>query len=445
MNKKIIFFFFLFLIIFFQPLAQSATGNNVIRVDITGTIDESTVEIIRDSFDMANDRNAEAIILTLETPGGGLDQTFQIEEMIAKSDFPVIGYVYPKGASAWSAGTFILLSTPIAAMANFSVIGSCQPVRVTATGTELINDSKTINALVSWIQERANQYNRNVTLAEEFITKNRNVNATKALQLDIIEFVADDINDLLKKLDGTTVQLQNRNVTLTLGNASIEQYYPPLQIQFLQFISNPLLTSILLMLGIFAVIFGISAPGFGAEVFGVIAIVLSLAGSGFAISEISLLFLVLGGILLLLELFVIPGFGVVGIGGVISLFIGSVFLVPTYATRKWVINTAWIDTIIIVLLVIVGLFAAFFIFLLYKVIAIRKKREAVGLFIGEQAVTVDSIGPNQPGYVRFKGALWYAKSDENIPSETKVTIDKKDGSTLYIHKSENNKEGGTKH
>lgn len=438
MSKKSVIFFFLFLIFLFQPLVHGA-NDEVVLVEITGTIDESTVEIVQDSFQMAYSRNAEAIVLLLETPGGGLDQTFRIEEHIAASAIPVIGYVYPTGAASWSAGTFILMSTPVAAMAEYGVIGSCQPVQVTATGTELINDSKTINALVSWIQQRANRYDRNATLVKEFITKNRNVNATEALQRGVIEFVADDIDSLLDQIDGTMVRTSSGNVSLSVENATLIRYTPPLQIQFYQFISNPLLTSILLMLGIFALIFGISAPGFGAEVFGVIAIVLSLAGSGFAISELSILFLVLGGILLLLELLVIPGFGVVGIGGVISLFIGSIFLVPTYATREWVIQTSWIDSIIIVLLVFVALFAGFFIFLLYKVLEVRRKKRSIGVFEGEAAETIDEIGPDQPGYIRFRGELWKAEADTFIPIGTKVTIDKKEGTVLIVHITEKDK------
>lgn len=445
MSTRVILFFFLFFILFFQPLVQGAEESTVLLVEITGTIDESTVEIIQDSFSSANNMNAEIIILLLETPGGGLDQTFRIEELIADSSIPVVGYVYPEGAAAWSAGTFILMSTHIAAMSEFSVIGSCQPVQVTATGTELINDTKTINALVSWMQERANKFNRNQTVAKEFITKNRNLNATDALRLDVVEYVAKDVSSLLDQIDGKTIELREGNVTISVSDATIEQYDIPLQIQFLRFISNPLLTSILLMLGIFALIFGISAPGFGAEVFGVIAIVLSLAGSGFAISEISLIFLAVGGILLLLELFVIPGFGVVGVGGIISLFIGAVFLVPTYATREWVINTAWIDTIIIVLLVLVGLFAGFFIFLIYKVLEIRKKKQAIGVFTGETAETIDAIGPGKNGYVRFRGELWNAKAESFIPVGTKVTIDKKDGSVLTVHPVEKDEKTGTKH
>ncbi len=444
MRKKLIIFFCLFFILFFQPLVQSA-NEQVVLVEINGTIDESTVEIIKDSFEYAKKEDFEAIVLLLETPGGGLDQTFRIEELIAQNPIPVIGYVYPTGAASWSAGTFILMSTHVSAMADFSVIGSCQPVQITVTGTELINDSKTINALVSWIQERANKFNRNATLVKEFITINRNVNATEALNYGVIEYVAKDVESLLDQVDGRMVQTTTGNNTLSVANATLVTYTAPFQIQIYQFISNPLLTSILLMLGIFALIFGISAPGFGAEVFGVIAIVLSLAGSGFAISEISILFFALGGILLLLELLVIPGFGIVGVGGVISLFIGSVFLVPTYTTREWVINMAWIDSIIIVLLVFVALFAGFFIFLLYKVIEVRKKKQAIGVFKGENAETIDALGPNQMGYVRFRGEMWKAKADSYIPVATKVTIDKKDGTILAVHKTEPDEDISTKH
>jgi membrane-bound serine protease (ClpP class) len=198
----------------------------VVLVEITDTIDQSTVEIISDSLKQAQSVDASAMILLLNTPGGGLDETFQIAEMIKQSDIPVIGYVFPSGAAAWSAGTFILLSTPLAAMANHTIIGSCQPLETSIEGTRFINDSKIINALVEWLQERALMYGRNETLAKLFITQNKNVNATIAKQSNIIEIVSPTIQSLLIDSDGRNITTASGSITLHTKDAEVIYYQP---------------------------------------------------------------------------------------------------------------------------------------------------------------------------------------------------------------------------
>ncbi len=426
-------FFLLFFICFSSVF--SAADSTVLVVEIEGTINQATVELVSESLTVAQRDDAEALVLTLDTPGGGLDQTFAIADLIQKSSIPVVGFVYPSGATAWSAGTFILLSTHVAAMAENTVIGSCQPVEITASGTRRINDSKTINALVGWIQERARIFGRNASLAEDFIRKNTNVNASVAKQAGVIEVTASSMDELLSVLVGLNASTASGNQTLATANSAIEWYTPSFRVQLSRFISNPVLTSLLFLLGIFALIFGISAPGYGAEVFGVIAILLSLIGSGFAISELSIIFLIIGAILLLVEIFVIPGFGVVGMGGIICLAIGSVFLIPTYSSREWVVSLSWVNDLIIVVLAAVVMISIFFVFLLYKVIEIRTKKKAVGEFVGEQGETIDDISPEKKGYIRFHGELWQATADQAIEKGEKVTIIKKEGSVLKIKPS----------
>jgi membrane-bound serine protease (ClpP class) len=425
----LIFFFFLLL---FLSSSVSAQSSSVILVEITDTIDQSTVEVMTDSLKQAEVNNAQAVILLLNTPGGGLDQTFEIAEIIKQSDIPIIGYVYPSGSTAWSAGTFILLSTPLAAMADHTIIGSCQPIETSLEGTRFINDSKIINALVEWLQERAVMYGRNETLAKLFITQNRNVNATVAKNSNVIEIVASNIDQLLNDIDGRNVTTATGTTTLHTKDAEQIHYSPSLNIQILKLISNPILTSLLLMLGIFALLIGISTPGYGAEVFGVIAILLSLIGSGFSISTLSIIFIIIGCLLLVVEIFVTPGFGAVGIGGIICLVIGSIFLIPSYPTRKWLITGEYMTDALIIMLIVIVLFALFFAFLLYKVLQIRKKKSTVGKFTGEQAVTIEQISPDKPGFVRFKGEYWQAKSDMVIETNTKVVIVDKDETTLIV-------------
>jgi membrane-bound serine protease (ClpP class) len=425
----IIFSFLLFLSFSFSVIAQNTS---VLLVEIKGTIDQSTVEILQEAVVEAEDENAEAIILILDTPGGSLASTFDIADIIKDSEIPFIGYVYPQGAASWSAGTFILISSHIAAMADNTVIGSAQPVEITIEGTRPVNESKTINALVEWIQERADIYGRNKTIVGEFITKNLNLNETLALDYEVIEFVSNSVDTLLNEIDGVNVTTSAGNVTLHTKDAEQLWYSPSFRIQFMKFISNPVLTSLLLMLGIFALIFGISSPGYGAEVFGVIAILLSLIGSGFSVSALSIIFIIIGCLLLIIEIFATPGFGVIGIGGIISLVIGSIFLVPTYSTRKWVISVDFVNNLILIIAVAAVLIAIFFGFLLYKVIQIRRKKTQVGTFIGEKAKTIDRITPDRPGYIRFKGEYWKAKSDTTIEPDTRVTIVDKDESTLIV-------------
>jgi membrane-bound serine protease (ClpP class) len=422
---------FLFFILIFSSLCLSVQGSNVLVVEVTDTIDQYTVEIFKESLKQAKSESSEVILLLLDTPGGGLDQTFQIADIINNSEIPFVGYVYPQGSAAWSAGTFILMSCHIAVMADFTIIGSAQPVEITVEGSKLVTDSKRINALVSWIETRAEMHNRNRTAVAKFITENLNVNETLALKYQVIEHTSPTINQLLIDINGTAVLTAGGEVTIETIDAKQINYSPSIGIQVMKFFSNPILTSLLFMLGIFAIIFGISSPGFGAEVFGVIAILLSFIGSGFAISILSIIFIIIGCLLLIIEIFATPGFGIIGIGGIISLLFGGIFLIPNYSTN-WAISMDWINEAIIIIIVVAILIAIFFAFLLYKIIIIRKKKAAVGNIIGETAKTVDMITPYAPGYVRFKGELWQATADTNISPNTKVIIIEKDESTLKV-------------
>ncbi len=433
-KKNKIFLILLFLISIFILLSNIAVakGQNVLLVEMDGTINQSTVETLKEALDEAENKNSEAVILKINTPGGGLQETFDIAKLINKSKIPVIGYVYPQGSNAWSAGTFILISTHIAAMSDYTIIGSCQPVEVTAGGTKLINDSKTINALTKWIETRAEMYNRNTSIARKFITKNLNINETKALEYGVIEHVSSNIKELLENINGSIVITSDGNITLNTLDAKQINYSPSIKIILMEFFSNPVLVSILFILGIFALIFGISSPGFGAEVFGVIAILLSLVGSGFSISALSIIFIVIGVLLFVIEIYVIPGFGVIGIGGIISLLIGSIFLIPSYPNREWLITMDWIQDALIVVIAIVVVIAIFFMFLLYKILQSIKRKKATNVFIGEKAITSDRITPENPGYVKFKGEYWKAISDEIIEENEKVIIIDREESTLKV-------------
>ncbi|HDD56985.1 MAG TPA: nodulation protein NfeD [Thermoplasmatales archaeon] len=430
--KKLNYLVFLFILFLFSSFLAQAESKTVLVAEIDGPITQATVELVEESIDYAESRGLDALIFTIDTPGGGLDETHKIVELIEQSNVPIIGYVYPTGATAWSAGTFVLLSTDIAVMKNHTVIGSCQPVEMTMTGSRPINESKYINALTEWIRSIAAENGRNASIAERFITENLNLNASNALKYNVIEFISPSIDTLLRQINGTHV----KGKILATKDAKIEYYSPSPAFHLVSVLSNPALSSILLIIAIFSIIFGIHTPGHGAEVFGVIALILALIGMGFSVPVISAFFLIVGFVLIIIEIFITPGFGFIGTGGIIAILLGSILLVPSYSNMRWLISSEYQNILLLFAIVPTILIAAFFVFALYKVMIIRGKKPVLNRFVGEKAETLDEITPTKTGYVRYRGEYWLAKSAEGrIPARKKVIIEKKEGPILIVKES----------
>jgi membrane-bound serine protease (ClpP class) len=421
-----------FIILFFLAIfllsgtALASSDQKVLVLEISDSITPVADDIVADAIAFAENEDYEALIITLNTPGGGLDETLKIIEQIAQTDVPVIGYVYPEGTKAWSAGTLILISTDVAAMAPFTIIGSAQPVTLSAEGIEPIEDSKIVNALVKRATENARKYDRNQTAAEEFITKNLNLDADTALEYEVIEYVSPSIPDLLEQVDGREV----KGRVLETEDAQIVNYEVPLRLAFMNVISNPIVSSLLLLLGVYAIILGISNPGFGAELFGVVAISLGLIGTGFDVNIGSLFLIIVGVGLLILE-FQAPGFGVFGIAGMVCIIAGSILLAPTDFPRNYT-PAQFQQTIIISVLAPTVVFGLFLVFVIYKVMRVRKSRPKFGELVGDDARARDDIGPDEEGYVIHRGQYWKARSDEFIKKDEVVRIVEKDGVTLVV-------------
>ncbi len=417
-----IFLFFILLI-----LAQSASAH-VIVVELNDAITPASDDIISEALENARQSEAEALIITMNTPGGGLEETKKILDYIQNSPVPVIGYVYPNGATAWSAGTIILLATDVAAMAPNTIIGSAQPVEMTGGGIKPITEDKIVNAVVALAKEKAKQHGRNETAAGEFITANLNLDAEKAKEAKVIEVEAESIEDLLNKVDGMTV----KGKVLRTSGIDFEYHSPSLRLNLMNILSNPILASLLLFVGIYSLIFGLTSPGYGAEIFGVIAISLGLIGLGFSINVAGLFLIAFGIGLLLFELHV-STFGIIGVAGIACVALGSILLVPTGYPNMYA--PEFQTGLLISLLVPAIVFGVFLAIAIYKVMEIRKKKPAIGDFIGDTAKTIDEITPAGKGYVRYQGELWLAKSQENIEPGKKVIIDGKDGAVLVVKQS----------
>ncbi|OPY17864.1 MAG: hypothetical protein A4E23_01407 [Methanomethylovorans sp. PtaU1.Bin073] len=416
------------LFLFLLCCIPGACAEQVLVLQIEDSITPASDDILADAIAFAEEGDYEALVITLNTPGGVVDATLNMMEQIANTDVPVIGYVYPEGTKSWSAGTLLLISTDVAAMSPFTVIGSAQPVTMTPSGSEPINDSKVVNALVATAQENARKYGRNETAAGLFITENLNLNPEKALEYGVIEYVASDLNDLLGQVDGQVVKGRELK---TIG-ADIVFYEPSLKLSFLDIISDPVISSLLLLLGVYGLILGLSHPGIGGEVFGLISISLGLVGTGFDVN-IASIFLILVGVALIIIEFQSPGFGVFGIAGLVCIVAGSILLAPTDYPRNYT-PAEFQQTILLSVVAPTIAIGAFLLFVLYKVAIVRHSKPKFGELIGDIAVAQASFGPGEIGYVRHKSENWKARSEEVVKKGDKVEILEKDGTVLIVKK-----------
>ncbi|HPE64238.1 MAG TPA: nodulation protein NfeD, partial [Methanothrix sp.] len=349
-------------------LATPALGEAcVMVVALDDAITPASDDIVGEAIVEAEGRGCEALVITLDTPGGGLSETKEITSLVERTSLPVIGYVYPSGATAWSAGTIILLSSDIAAMVPGTIIGSAQPVQIGPTGTEPVNDTKVINAVVALAEEKARTKGRNTTAAREFVTSNLNLNAEDALEFGVIEIVSPNLESLMEDIDG----MEAKNRTLATSGSEIVRFQPSFRLRVLAVLSDPLLAGLLLIVGLYALIFGLSNPGLGAELVGVMTLALGLIGLGFSVNLGALFLIILGLVLLLVELNS-PGFGLMGAAGLACMIVGSVLLVPIGST-DWYTPAEYKMDAFVALVVPSLVIGAFFVFALYKVAEAKRR------------------------------------------------------------------------
>lgn len=418
-------------VLFASAQSQTEIENKVLWVDVKGFISSATSENIADAIKQINsDSNHSqysAIILVLDTPGGSLDATLNILEIIQKSPVPIITYVFPQGTSAWSAGTIILLAGDYAAMSPVTTIGSAQPV----LGTTPVNDTKVINALKEKIVSVAEVHDRNVTQAARFITDNDNLTPEKALDRKVIEVVAENPQDLLNKADNATVRTNNGTKVLDLSNAEIVKHNPSLRVTLVDFLSNPLIATTFFTIGFFALIYGLTSPGFGAEIAGATLIILGFVGQGFDINWAAFALLAIGVGLLAYELYS-PGFGALGIGGIAVISIGSVLMI-TQPVRPLLIQEEHLGNLAVISALITLPFGAFTGFITYKVWLSKHKSRVDFTFQNREGTALDAISKNKYGFVLIGGEYWKAKSSKSeINKGDKVRIIDKQGHILIV-------------
>ncbi len=418
------------------PFQARAQGPRVLLAEISGAIDSNTVEYMADAIGQATSGGYAALVVRFDTPGGELQSTLQINEMMAgASSLPILGWVGPPGASSASAGTILLEWTDVASMAPGTSIGSVQPVELGITGSTPVTDPKIVNYVVGILANGMTIHNRTASLASQFVEQNLNLDASTALALGAIDYTAGSVSALLDAANGRHVVVKEngtvvKDLVLDTAGADVVSFSPSVRVQLLNFLTDPLIAVLLLIVGIYLVIFGLHAPGHGAEVAGIIVVLLALIGLGFSVDPIALLLIIAGVVLLILEA-KHPGIGAFGIGGIVAIAAGALFLAPL-APPGQLVTSGYQIGFVVTLLVPTLAFGVFILFAMYKVSEVRRLKPTVGEFVGEPAVAEEPLRKEERGYVRFKGELWQAISDEDVPAGTKLRIWRADGLVLRV-------------
>lgn len=414
---------------------ESKDAENVIYVlKIEGTITEGTALEVVEGLREAEDMRAEAVLLELNTPGGIVDATRKITETILNSQTPVITYVTPKGAIAASAGAFILVSGNIAAMSPGTTTGAAMPVAIGIEGRKAA-DNKTIKFYAGHVESIAASRGRNATQAKRFVTDNDVLNENTALEIGIIDLIAEDETELLNAVDGMTVEVDGENRTLATADASLYIKKTSTRSSVLKLLGNPQIAFILFMVGIYGLIFGFMSPGtYVPEMIGAICLILALYGMGlFGVNMFGVLLLVIAVVLFIAEALT-PTFGILTMGGVVCLIIGALIL----PKEPLLFNPEWFRGFLLTILGIAGASAVFFIFALGAVLKLRKRSIKVGgeELIG-QVTKAETEITEEKGTIKLHGEIWNARTQAGeIEEGEKVEIVAREGLTLFVKRKD---------
>jgi membrane-bound serine protease (ClpP class) len=414
----------------FAAQSAPAAPDAVIVVEYDGIIHPITAEFFDEVLTRADTTGARLVVLVLRTPGGLLESTRTIVSRMISARTPVVVFVAPSGARAASAGFILTLAADVAAMAPGTHIGAAHPVSASgeAPADKTMSD-KAASDTAAYARTLAEARGRNVELAGEAVLQSRAFTDHEALEASppLIDLTATDVNDLLAKLHGRRItRFDGRAVTLQTEGAAIERMEMTRRQQLLSAIAHPQIAYLLLSLGMLGLVVELWNPGaiFPGVVGGICLLLAFFAFQVLPVNATGILLLILGLGLLLLELKV-PSFGVLGVGGVISLVAGAVLL----TTEVPGVSVSY-RTIVPVAVATGGLV------LLLGRLALRAQRQppvtgAEGL-IGERGHALSDIPADGFGQVSVHGEIWRATSTQAVAAETRVRVIALDGLTMTV-------------
>lgn len=394
-------------------------------IRVNGAINPITLKYIANALDRAEADGARCLVIEMDTPGGLLQSTMDIDKRLLSAEVPVVAYISPSGGRAASAGVFISYASHIIAMAPSTNIGAAHPVSMMGKDTSSVMMDKVVNDAVAHIQGLADQNGHNPEWAEDAIRDKVSITEKEALKLGVINLIAKDPVDLLEQLDGMTVRIDDEEVTLETLNSEIRVHEMDWRYQILNKIADPNIAYILLLLAALGIYFEFSNPGsiLPGVIGAICAILFLFASQVLSINAAGLVLMILGILFFIIEIFT-PTFGILTAGGVLAFIFGSLMLFRTPAVR--VSLSVLIPSLIVFLtLVLIGLYLA---------IRTRLTKPTTGKqgLIGEKGVALDSISPN--GQVSVHGEVWQAESDEKIRKGDKVEVVAVDGLKVRVKK-----------
>ncbi len=396
------------------PGAEAA-ARRVLVLPAVGSINPGLAEFIISGIRNAETEKAEALVIQLDTPGGLDSSMREIAQAIINAKVPVVVYVSPRGARAASAGLLITEAAPVAAMAPGTNIGAAHPVSVGMGKMDKVMGEKVVNDMVAYGRALAVARGRNADWVEKGIRQSASLPASEALRLKVVDLLADDLEDLLKKLDGRKVTVAGKPYVLHTAGATVQDIPEGLRTRILKNIADPNIAFILMMIGLAGLYFELAHPGvvFPGAVGALCLLLAFFAFQTLPINFIGILLILLAFILFILE-FKITSYGLLSLGGVISLFMGSMMLFRQgdmgVAISWWVL----IPTVLVISL--------FFITVAGIVFRMHFQRSLTGTeaMVGERGVVYKALTPQ--GQVFLQGEYWEAVSEEPVAAGETVEV-----------------------
>ncbi len=413
-------------------IARADGSGDIYVLEVDGTIVPVVKDYIDRVLDDAEADGATAAVILLDTPGGLMDSTQEIVERILNARVPVIVYVSPSGARAASAGVFITMSAHVAAMAPGTTIGAAHPVSGSGEDLSDTMEKKVTEYSVAWVRSIAEQRGRNADWAETAVRESAALTDVSALEQNVIDLRADDLDSLLRQVDGMTVQVGDEQIVLdTTGYRLVEKKMSFFE-RFLHTISDPNIAYILLSVGSLGIILELFHPG---SIFPGVVGVISLVMAFYSLSVLNADWAGIALVLLAFGLFVAeiftPTFGLLTAGGIAALVFGSL-IVFSGDTGGFGMDIDW-WVILVVLVFVLAVFG----FLLQAVVRTQRRKQPTGAdgMIGEVAAVKTPLMPT--GTVFIHGELWQATLDEGqADAGEEVIVTEVEGLKLHVIKKE---------
>jgi membrane-bound serine protease (ClpP class) len=403
-------------------------GDGVIRlVDINGPINPVTAEYITRNLKESAMHHEKLFLIEMDTPGGLDTAMREIVKGIFASPVPVVVYVAPSGARAASAGAVISLAADVCAMAPGTNIGAAHPVSMGEQPDKVMQE-KILNDAEAYVEGIARKRGRNIEEAKKMVRSSISLSAEKALETGVIDLIAADRSDLLKKLEGREFKMDGKTVVLKLSDARVEKHEMGTRERILNTISDPNVAYILMMLGMLGLFFELANPGviLPGVIGGICLILAFFAFQTLPVNYAGVLLIILALVLFIAEIKIVSH-GMLTVGGIISMILGSLLL---FESPEPYMRVSWS-----VILLTVFSVTAFALFAVTKAVKAHRKRPSTGKegLVGEEGSADSDFSPE--GKVFVRGEYWDAWSDQTVVRGDKIVVTDVEGMRLKVRKT----------